>query len=87
MRQMAAIVDDGSRVQRLTTIEKPTLVIHGSDDPLVPVECGVDTARHIKGARLEILEGMGHDLPPQLVETITSLIANHTRSTRRKDAA
>lgn len=87
MRQMAAIVDDGSRVQRLTTIEKPTLVIHGSDDPLVPVECGVDTARHIKGARLEILEGMGHDLPPQLVETITSLIADHTRGTRRKDAA
>lgn len=86
-RQMAAIIADGSRVQRLKTIDKPTLVIHGSDDPLVPVECGVDTARHIKGAKLEILEGMGHDLPPQLVETITSLIARHARGAARQDAA
>lgn len=86
-RQMAAIIADGSRVQRLKTIDKPTLVIHGSDDPLVPVECGVDTARHIKGAKLEILEGMGHDLPPQLVETITSLIARHARGAARRDAA
>lgn len=86
-RQMAAIVDDGSRVQRLKTIDKPALVIHGSDDPLVPVECGVDTARHIKGAKLEILEGMGHDLPPQLVKTITSLIARHARGAARQGAA
>lgn len=87
MRQMAAIVDDGSRVQRLKTIRKPTLVIHGSDDPLVPVECGIDTARHIKGAKLEILDGMGHDLPPLLVDRITSLIARHTRSSAQQDAA
>jgi len=78
-RQMAAVVADGSRVQRLTTIDKPTLVIHGSDDPLVPVECGIDTARHIKGASLEIIDGMGHDLPPQLVNTITTMIAAHAK--------
>ena len=87
LRQMAAIVADGSRVQRLATIVKPTLVIHGSDDPLVPVECGIDTARHIKGARLEVLEGMGHDIPPPLVDTLTSLIASHTRSSARQNAA
>lgn len=87
VRQMAAIVDDGSRVQRLKSIRKPTLVIHGSDDPLVPVEGGIDTARHIDGAKLEILEGMGHDLPPQLVDTITSLIARHTRGSAQQDAA
>jgi len=87
MRQMAAIVADGSRVQRLATINKPTLVIHGSDDALVPVECGIDTARHIKGAKLEVLEGMGHDLPPPLVERLTALIAAHTRSSARKSAA
>jgi pimeloyl-ACP methyl ester carboxylesterase len=80
IRQMAAIVADGSRVQRLQTIARPTLVIHGSDDPLVPVECGIDTARHIKGARLEILEGMGHDIPPPLINTLTSLIADHARN-------
>ncbi|MEO1035716.1 MAG: alpha/beta hydrolase [Pseudomonadota bacterium] len=77
-RQMAAIVADGSRVQRLKTISTPTLVIHGDDDPLVPVECGIDTAKHIDGARLEIIDGMGHDLPPQLIATLTSMIADHT---------
>jgi pimeloyl-ACP methyl ester carboxylesterase len=87
VRQMAAVVADGSRVQRLATIQKPTLVIHGSEDPLVPTECGVDTARHIKGAKLEIIEGMGHDIPPPLVDKITSLIARHTRSTAQKNAA
>ncbi len=79
MRHVAAIVADGSRVERLKAIDRPTLVIHGSDDPLVPVECGIDTARHIRGARLEIIEGMGHDLPPQLVDRLTSLIASHAR--------
>ncbi|MBT8116682.1 MAG: alpha/beta fold hydrolase [Gammaproteobacteria bacterium] len=80
MRQMAAIVADGSRVERLEMIDRPALVIHGRDDPLVPVECGIDTARHIKGARLEIIEGMGHDIPPPLVDSLTSLIANHART-------
>lgn len=77
IRQMAAIVADGSRVERLKRIDKPTLVIHGREDPLVPVDHGIDTARHIKDSTLEIIEGMGHDLPPPLVNTITSLIASH----------
>jgi pimeloyl-ACP methyl ester carboxylesterase len=77
VRQMAAIVADGSRVRRLQTIDTPTLVIHGSDDPLVPVGHGIDTAKHIKGARLEIIEGMGHDLPPQLIDRLAALIADH----------
>lgn len=79
-RQLAAIIEDGSRVQRLRRIDKPTLVIHGSEDPLIPVECGVDTARHIEGAKLEIIEGMGHDLPPPLIGRLASLIAEHASS-------
>lgn len=87
-RQVSAIVADGSRVKRLKKISAPTLVIHGQADPLIPVECGIDTARHISGARLELIDGMGHDIPPQLVETITSLIADHTRcSTRQRTAS
>ena len=82
-RQLAAVIADGSRVSRLRTIRVPTLVIHGKDDPLVPVEHGMDTARHIPGARLEIIDGMGHDLPPPLDETLTSLIAAHARSTEQ----
>ena len=80
IRQMAAIVDDGSRVERLKHINAPTLVIHGREDPLVPVEAGIDTARHIRESRLEIIEGMGHDIPPPLVERITGLIADHAAS-------
>ena len=80
IRQMAAIVADGSRVERLKKINTPTLVIHGREDPLVPVEGGMDTARHIRDSRLEIIEGMGHDIPPPLVERITGLIADHAAS-------
>jgi pimeloyl-ACP methyl ester carboxylesterase len=83
-RQLAAVIADRSRVSRLKKIRVPTLVIHGKDDPLVPVEHGMDTARHISGARLEIIEGMGHDLPPPLDETLTSLIADHARSTLQR---
>ena len=79
-RQMLAILADGSRVDRLRTIKAPTLVIHGADDPLVPVECGRHTAASIPGAKLSIVPGMGHDLPPGLVETLSSLILDHCRA-------
>ncbi len=74
-RQLLAIVEDGSRVQRLSTIKCPTLVIHGAADPLIPVACGIDTAAHIAGARLEIVEAMAHDLPPSQLRRIVTMIA------------
>jgi pimeloyl-ACP methyl ester carboxylesterase len=79
-RQLAAIWADGDRRARLATITAPTLVIHGTDDPLVPVEGGRDTAKSIPGARLEEIAGMGHNLPPALVERIVSLIAAHVKA-------
>ena len=57
----------------------PTLVIHGADDPLVPVEGGRDTAAAIPGATILEVPGMGHDLPLGLVETIADAIAGHAR--------
>jgi proline iminopeptidase len=66
-------------VARLEQLNRPTLVIHGREDPLVPVEHGIDTARHIRGAKLEIIDGMGHDIPPQLIGKLTTLIASHAR--------
>lgn len=78
-RQLAAIVDDGCRRKRLKGVSAPTLVIHGVDDPLVPVEGGRDTADHIPGARLHEIPGMGHDLPLELVDEIADLIAGHAR--------
>lgn len=76
-RQMAAIAAGENRVQRLRGLRAPTLVIHGAADRLVPASAGRDTARHISGARLEIIEGMGHDLPTPLLPRIASLIADH----------
>ncbi|MBT8151532.1 MAG: alpha/beta fold hydrolase, partial [Gammaproteobacteria bacterium] len=77
LRQMAAIVESGSRVKLLQSICRPTLVIHGKHDLLVPVEAGIDTARHISGARLKLFDGMGHDLPAPLLPRFTSLISEH----------
>lgn len=78
-RQMAAITASGDRSEMLRTIAVPTLVIHGAADPVVPLQCGIDTASLIPGARLEIIEGMGHDLPPALTERLLALIDAHTR--------
>ena len=69
-RQVLAIVADGSRAAELARIAKPTLVLHGRADPLVPFPCGEDTARRIPGAKLVGIDGMGHDLAPGVVERL-----------------
>lgn len=66
LRQMAAIVADGDRTPLLARIAAPTHVIHGAADPLVPLGCGQDLARRIHGATLDVVDGMGHDLPELL---------------------
>jgi pimeloyl-ACP methyl ester carboxylesterase len=78
-RQLAAIIDDGCRRARLANVTVPTLVMHGEADPLVKLEAGEDTARHISGARLVTIPGWGHDLPIPLVPRIASEIAAHAR--------
>ncbi|MGV1681947.1 alpha/beta fold hydrolase [Sphingopyxis sp. NJF-3] len=78
-RQMAAIVADGDRRAMLKGVKAPTLVIHGEDDPLVPLAGGRDTAASIAGARLMTIPGMGHDLPLALVDTLTGAIAEHAK--------
>ena len=64
MRQLAAIVTDTGRAAQLATIRIPTLVLHGAEDPLVPLDGAQDTARRIPGARLEVVPDMAHDLAP-----------------------
>ena len=78
-RQMAAVLADGDRRPMLRAITAPTLVIHGEQDPLVPLEAGRDTAASIDGARLMTIAGMGHDLPLALVDTLADAIADHAR--------
>ncbi|MEI6114570.1 MAG: alpha/beta hydrolase, partial [Burkholderiales bacterium] len=69
----------GDLRSRLAKISAPTLVIHGSDDPLVSPEAGKDTAANIGGAELLIVEGMGHDFPPSLFGFVAGAIADNAR--------
>ena len=69
-RQLAAVVANGDRRAAIATITAPTMVIHGADDPLVPVEAGRDTAATIAGAQITEVPGMGHNLPEALIPTI-----------------
>ncbi len=78
-RQLAAIIDDGCRRSRLAQVRTPTLVLHGEDDPLVKLEAGEDTARHISGARLVTIPGWGHDIPQPLIPRVASEIVTHAR--------
>ena len=77
LRQMAAIMASGARQDALKAITVPTLVLHGDADPLVPLECGLDTANSIPGAKLSIIEGMGHALPEALWSRVIDAIASH----------
>ena len=73
-RQLAAIVGSGSRDSALAKLTVPTMVIHGTVDPLVLPAGGKHTARIVPGAELVLLEGMGHDLPvPKLGEMAAAI--------------
>ena len=76
-RQTLAIIASGSRVHLLHRITAPTLVIHGQEDPLVPVAAAHDLVKHIPHARLEIIPGMGHDMPPPVLRHMTRMILEH----------
>lgn len=78
-RQNMAILSCGDRRASLSSIKVPTLVIHGSGDPLIPIEAGKDTARVISGADLLIIEGMGHDLPTGSWSEIVNAISHHVK--------
>ena len=80
VHQLLAILASGSRHKRLPDIRLPTLVIHGEDDPLVPVAAGHEQAKLIPGARLEVLQKMGHDLPTPLLPRIAELITAHAKA-------
>jgi len=84
-RQMVAIMASGSRKAALARARVPTLVIHGDADPLVPVECGIDVADTVPGARCLIIEGMGHALPISMWPRIIEAIATHAEEAAQVD--
>ncbi len=82
-RQLAAVVATGDRRAQIAKITAPTMVIHGADDPLVPVEAGRDTAANIAGAEITEVPGMGHNLPEPLIPVILDAFE---KVARRADA-
>jgi pimeloyl-ACP methyl ester carboxylesterase len=76
-RQLVAVVADGDRSQLLRRIVAPVRVIHGREDPLVPVAAGHDLVARLPSAQADIVPGMGHDLPQQLLQRFAQGIADN----------
>jgi pimeloyl-ACP methyl ester carboxylesterase len=81
-RQIMAIVASGDRTAALASVTAPTLVIHGSVDPLVPLSGGEATASAIPGAQLLVIPDMGHELPPAVWPgVVDAMVSNARRAT------
>jgi pimeloyl-ACP methyl ester carboxylesterase len=80
-RQLAAIMASGDRSEQLRRVAVPTVVIHGTDDPLVPFRGGVATARAIPNSQFLAIPGMGHDLPREVwPKIVDAVVANAARA-------
>lgn len=74
---LASIASGDSRVDRLGEISAPTIVIHGREDPLVPLGCAEDVQKSIPGAEMLVVDGMGHDYPDGAVPAIADAIVKN----------
>ncbi len=77
-RQLVAVAANGDRSRKLAKISCPVQIIHGSADPLIPVQAAHDLHQKIAGSTLEIIEAMAHDMPPALLPQLASLILKNT---------
>ena len=77
---MMAIVGSGSRSAALHDVRVPALVLHGDADRLIDASGGRRTAQAIPGARFVLLEGMGHDYPPEYWDRWTQLVSEHAHA-------
>lgn len=84
---LLALLASGNRSEALGQIRVPTLVIHGTADPLLPFAAGEETAAVIPGARLEPVEGMGHEVPAALGRRYAELVAGNAARAEPKGGA
>ncbi|SJZ33693.1 Pimeloyl-ACP methyl ester carboxylesterase [Enhydrobacter aerosaccus] len=79
-RHYLSVIASGDRVEMLKTVKVPTLVLHGEEDPLLPVECGRDVARLVPGAAIDTYPGWGHDFPKELIPTLVDRIGGFCKA-------
>ncbi|AYF90616.1 alpha/beta hydrolase [Pseudomonas sp. DY-1] len=84
-RQMLAILAEPSRVDMLNRLQVPTLVVHGTADPLLPVMHGVHVAAHIKGSELKLIPGLAHRFQEAFKEPLLSAVLPHLMAHRRSE--
>ena len=75
LRQLAAIMADGKRWRLLSNLKMPVQILHGVADKMVPIAHGKDLARRIKGAKFEVIPGLGHDVPEELAALMSDRMA------------
>jgi pimeloyl-ACP methyl ester carboxylesterase len=82
-RQLLAILAEASRVELLNGLSVPTLVVHGTADPLLPVMHGVHVAAHIKGSELKLIPGLAHRFQEAFKEPLLAAVLPHLRAHRQ----
>lgn len=81
-RQLLAILAEASRVELLNRLQVPTLVVHGTADPLLPVMHGVHVAAHIKGSELKLIPGLAHRFQEAFKEPLLAAVLPHLQAHR-----
>lgn len=82
-RQLLAILAEPSRVELLNRLRVPTLVVHGTDDPLLPVMHGVHVAAHIKGSELKLIPGLAHRFQEAFKEPLLAAVLPYLKAQRQ----
>ncbi|HEX4292581.1 MAG TPA: alpha/beta hydrolase [Rhizomicrobium sp.] len=86
-RQMGAIVAAPARNEALKALRCPAMVLHGAEDPIIPVEAGKDTAASIPGCQLVIVPGMAHDFTKAILPVYLKHIGDFVAGVEAKKAA
>jgi len=86
VRQIVAVLAEPSRVELLDRLRLPTLVVHGTADPLLPVMHGVHVAAHIKGSQLRLIPGLAHRFQAEFKEPLLAVVLPYLRAQRRNPA-
>ena len=83
-RQLLSICAMANLEDLVKKVSMPTLVVHGADDLLIPPSWGKETAELISGAKFELIDGMGHDIPPALGGTLADIVLDHICATKAR---